>query len=847
MRDYIIINGVNSLSIKGLAITKLPSIYKPIMRTEIEEIDGRNGDIITELGYGAYNKELTIGLFGDYDIDEIIAFFNQKGTIIFSNENDKVYNFDIVDQIEFEKLIKFRSATINIHCQPFKYPLSETPIEVEYEYVTGEGENITLNDTDISSLELDLKGNTSQTTYSGKNLLPNNGNTETKNGITFTKNEDNTITLNGTATADTYKNMWYSETNNLINDTSQVYTMSIGVSNTNLGVGIYERINNNWSAIKYVYAETSTYTPSGNQTGQLFRVIVKNGAVLNNVIVKPMLVKGTTVGEYEPYVGGTASPNPSYPQPINVVSGDNEIEICGKNLFDKEQETINTIINSAGTLTSNNDYNSSDFINIKSSTSIVLSTNTTSAILEIVEYDKNKSLINRGVKTNSNFYTLTTNVNTKYVRISYQNTSTQTQLEYGSSSTTYEPYIGNTYNIVLSGLGKNKFNIDSIIRGYELISTSGVIQANPSWWVSDYIPIEPNQTYTSSNISSVNKAWYDKDKTFISRTTTATATSPEGAKYMRVNGMLASLGSNPQAQIEEGSSATTFEAYIGIELCSSQDGTKRDYFLHDKTLDKWYWHREIGKVVLNGSETIDIYNQNTSRTNFQVINILSGVESYTTPDIMPKLLSNRFIPNTQGATWVVGNMSRRNVEGVNEYLYLTYEPDTTVEAFKTWLGTNNVTVYYVYATPTNTEITYQPLIDQLNLLEQAMSKDGQTNISQVNNDLQFIISASALKKGSNEAIINNDGNIYSKPLIDLEGTGLVTIYLNNTQMFQVDLIELNNITIDTELLEAYSDTQLANRKVVGDYSKFKLQVGTSQLKFGGALTKATITRYKRWL
>ena len=40
------------------------------------------------------------------------------------------------------------------------------------------------------------------------------------------------------------------------------------------------------------------------------------------------------------------------------------------------------------------------------------------------------------------------------------------------------------------------------------------------------------------------------------------------------------------------------------------------------------------------------------------------------------------------------------------------------------------------------------LIDQLNLLEKAMSKDGQTNISQVNNDLPFIISASALKEWS---------------------------------------------------------------------------------------------------
>ena len=135
MRNYVIINGVNSLTIQGLAINILPTITKAPMRTMREEIDGRDGDITTNLGYGAYNKSLEIGLFGNYNVDDVIAFFNTKGTIIFSDENDKVYNFEIVDQIDFAKLIKFRTATINIHCQPFKYPLNETPIIQSFEYV----------------------------------------------------------------------------------------------------------------------------------------------------------------------------------------------------------------------------------------------------------------------------------------------------------------------------------------------------------------------------------------------------------------------------------------------------------------------------------------------------------------------------------------------------------------------------------------------------------------------------------------------------------------------------------------------------------------------------------------
>ena len=128
MRNYIIINGVNSLTINGLAIKELPSISKPAIRTLTEAIDGRDGDIVTKLGYSAYDKNMDIGLYGNYDIDDIIAYFNQSGTITFSNETDKYYYFEILNQIDFEKLIKFRTANVVFHCQPFKYEVGESAI-----------------------------------------------------------------------------------------------------------------------------------------------------------------------------------------------------------------------------------------------------------------------------------------------------------------------------------------------------------------------------------------------------------------------------------------------------------------------------------------------------------------------------------------------------------------------------------------------------------------------------------------------------------------------------------------------------------------------------------------------
>lgn len=121
MRPYIIINGRNSQDIEGLLISTLPPITKPLKRISKEEISGMDGDIITELGYSAYDKQITIGLTYNYNIDDVISYFDSIGIITFSNEPDKYYKFAIYEQIDFEKLIKFKTATVTIHVQPFKY------------------------------------------------------------------------------------------------------------------------------------------------------------------------------------------------------------------------------------------------------------------------------------------------------------------------------------------------------------------------------------------------------------------------------------------------------------------------------------------------------------------------------------------------------------------------------------------------------------------------------------------------------------------------------------------------------------------------------------------------------
>ena len=128
---------------QGLLIQSLPPISKPQMRTDIEEIDGRDGDIITELGYKAYDRDVEIGLYGNYNVDDVIRYFNSSGVAVFSNEPYKYYKYKILAQIDLERLIRFKTATVTFHVQPFKF----STVEPMREYNTSGIQSIDIQNT----------------------------------------------------------------------------------------------------------------------------------------------------------------------------------------------------------------------------------------------------------------------------------------------------------------------------------------------------------------------------------------------------------------------------------------------------------------------------------------------------------------------------------------------------------------------------------------------------------------------------------------------------------------------------------------------------------------------------
>lgn len=108
----------------GIIVNSLPPISKPTMRVEETIIDGVDGAIYEDLGYSPYDKSIKMTL-KENNIDEVINWLKGEGKLILSNEPDKYYNAKIIEQINFERLIKFNPVEVKFKVKPFKYALNE--------------------------------------------------------------------------------------------------------------------------------------------------------------------------------------------------------------------------------------------------------------------------------------------------------------------------------------------------------------------------------------------------------------------------------------------------------------------------------------------------------------------------------------------------------------------------------------------------------------------------------------------------------------------------------------------------------------------------------------------------
>lgn len=135
----------------------------------------------------------------------------------------------------------------------------------------------------------------------GKNLIlyPYANTTKTLNGVTFTDNGDGSVTINGTATANTS----FSFSENLPINLSSIYTLSKNVPNIYFYIAYYK--NNSYVGEKAVSGSLSSAlvdltTIDCDRARCAFQI--PKGTTISKAILKPQLELGSTNTVYEKYV-----------------------------------------------------------------------------------------------------------------------------------------------------------------------------------------------------------------------------------------------------------------------------------------------------------------------------------------------------------------------------------------------------------------------------------------------------------------------------------------------------------------------------------------------------------------
>lgn len=194
--------------------------------------------------------------------------------------------------------------------------------------ITGEGTRFTLYGTlaEENLQSVQLKGQTSQPTYSGKNLVYTKAGID--GGITFAYDSST-----GTTTIIGQQSYGFSLSQKVeTNLPAGTYTVSIDApQEIIIGVGIYDGSDNRTA--EEIAAGQTSLTFTAIAPIAKFETIVAglDSGTTYNLTFKLQLESGSAATTFEPYTGGVASPNPDYPQTVHTVSGEQTIIISDGN------------------------------------------------------------------------------------------------------------------------------------------------------------------------------------------------------------------------------------------------------------------------------------------------------------------------------------------------------------------------------------------------------------------------------------------------------------------------------------------------------------------------------------
>ncbi len=151
----------------------------------------------------------------------------------------------------------------------------------------------------ITSDEVELYGDAHTV---GKNLIPTMDEPLSANGITCTVNVDGSITLDGTATANTYINFPHMMIE------AGTYTLSSGSAiPTGIGLSLREANNQSTNLLRVSNGQSAaTGTIAYNGDAYVY-ISINSGTTVSNLTIYPQLEEGSEATAYEPYQGMTTA------------------------------------------------------------------------------------------------------------------------------------------------------------------------------------------------------------------------------------------------------------------------------------------------------------------------------------------------------------------------------------------------------------------------------------------------------------------------------------------------------------------------------------------------------------
>ena len=633
--------------------------------------------------------------------------------------------------------------------------------------VSGTGSSISLTPTLKGRLGIVPKGDTFQQSYSGKNLWNNSQITDT----TIIKNQNNGFRITRISGGNN------SPVYNIDLKANTTYTISCS---NKTGTTTDQIVYCRWTKSDGTYL----WTPNISSTSQTITVgslnitnvmfYIQSTQQVDTYVEISDLMISTSGGDYEPYTGGIASPNPSYPQDIQSVTGLQTIDITGKNLLSitNQDFTISNVnfkgqngkilVNgtSSQTIYGGSFINSNMFpILLKAGTYTISRQNVGSLSIGLI--DNNGNTYGQLSASSTDLYTtFTLNNPTQCYLYFYvpQNKEINNelftfQLEKGSTATTYEAYQSQTKEL---NLGKNLYNGT---KSNIYFNASKQFQNQNGASTTNYIPAKEGDIFTISvslNSDGIVIASFDENYNCITRsainTTTAgvrylTYTCPANTKYI-IGSNNKGLITGMNTQLEKGQATSYSPYFTPIYLRKSKDGTYEDYITGSP--DNWSIKRQIGSVVLDGTGQWSKATRTTYVNNSRFINHSIQLKNDANNIIVISDYFNGYTLLDLNINDSTGISSARNsVSDTSYFLAIQISKNLLstddVNGFKSWLSSNNTQVDYVLATETTEAITNQEIINQLNEIYYLQSYNGTTNITITSEDLELIMTASAIK------------------------------------------------------------------------------------------------------